>query len=59
MEIYMELNQRYGQGFQLRVVHGPMNKVYGAEPWTMYEAGVCAGTLLEMLNKDLGEREGL
>lgn len=54
MEIYMELNQRYGRGFQLRVMHGPMDKVYDEEPLTMYEAGAYAGTLLEMLNKELG-----
>ncbi|MDE6935665.1 MAG: hypothetical protein K2P26_08650 [Oscillospiraceae bacterium] len=54
MEIYMEFNQRYGRGFQLRVVHGTMNKVYDNDPWTMYEAGAAAGTLLEMLNKELG-----
>lgn len=56
MEIFMELNQRYGRGFQLRVVHGPMDKTYDAEPWTMYEAGAAAGTLLEILNKSLGTR---
>lgn len=54
MEIFMELNKRYGRGFQLRVVHGPMNKVYDNEPWTMYEAGSAAGTLLEILNGELG-----
>ncbi|NCE63599.1 hypothetical protein D1159_03155 [Pseudoflavonifractor sp. 524-17] len=54
MEIYMELNRRHGRGFQLRVVYGPMNKVYDKEPWTMYEAGAAAGTLLEILNKELG-----
>lgn len=54
MEIRMELNQRHGRGFQLRVVHGPIDKVYDEEPWTMYEAGACAGTLLEVLNKELG-----
>lgn len=54
MEIYMELNQQYGRGFQLRVVHGPMNKVYDEEPWTMYEAGGHAGALLELMNKELG-----
>lgn len=54
MEIYLELNQRHGRGFQLRLVHGPMNKVFDEEPWTMYEAGACAGTLLDMMNKELG-----
>lgn len=54
MEIYLELNRRYGRGFQLRVVHGPMSKVYDKKPWTMYEVGAAAGMLLEILNKELG-----
>lgn len=56
MEIYMELNQRFGRGFQLRVLHGPMDKVYDTEPWTMSEAGAHAGLLLEMINKELGTK---
>lgn len=54
MEIYLEFNQRFGTGYQIRVIHGPMNKVYDQEPLNMYEAGACAGTLLEMLNKEFG-----
>lgn len=54
MEIRMEMNQRHGYGFQLRFVHGPMNKVYDKEPWTLYEAGAAAQMLLEEANKTLG-----
>lgn len=54
MEIRMELNQRYGHGFQLRLVRGPINKVYDDEPMNMYQAGACANTLLEELNQKLG-----
>lgn len=54
MEIRMELNQRYGRGFQLRLVHGPMNKVYDKEPMNLYQAGACAAKLLEELNQELG-----
>lgn len=54
MEIRLETNQRHGHGFQLRFVHGPMNKVYDKEPWTLYEAGAAAQMLLEEANKTLG-----
>ena len=50
----MELNERHGHGFQVRLVRGPVNKVYDDEPLNLYEAGVYANTLLEMLNKELG-----
>lgn len=54
MEIRFELNQRHGRGFQLRLVHGPMDKLYDEEPLNMYQAGAYATTLLEMANKELG-----
>lgn len=54
MEIRFELNQRHGRGFQLRLVRGPMNKVYDEEPMNLYQAGAYATTLLEMVNKELG-----
>lgn len=54
MEIRFEINQRHGRGFQLRLVHGPVNKVYDQEPMNLYQAGACAGTLLDELNRELG-----
>lgn len=54
MEIRMELNQRHGRGFQLRLIHGPTNKVYDNEALDLYQAGAYAATLLEMMNKELG-----
>lgn len=54
MEIRFELNQRHGRGFQLRLVHGPMDKVYDDEPMNLYQAGACASTLLDELNRELG-----
>lgn len=54
MEIHLELNQRFGQGFQLRLLHGPMNKLYDNEPLTMYEAQAYAGALLDEMNRELG-----
>lgn len=54
MEIRFEFNQRHGRGFQLRLVHGPIDKLYDEEPLNMYQAGAYAATLLEMVNKELG-----
>lgn len=54
MEIRFEFNQRHGRGFQLRLVHGPVDKVYDEEPMNLYQAGAYATTLLEMVNKELG-----
>lgn len=54
MEIYLELNRRFGRGFQVRITHGPMDKTYDHGPLDMYTAGAYAGTLLEMVNKEMG-----
>lgn len=54
MQIRFELNQRHGRGFQIRVINGPMDKLYDEEPLNMYEAGAYAATLLEMVNKEMG-----
>lgn len=54
MEIRLELNQRHGRGFQVRLVHGPVNKVYDQEPMNLYQAGAYADKLLEELNQELG-----
>lgn len=53
MEIRFEINQRHGRGFQLRLVHGPVNKVYDQEPMNLYQAGACASKLLDELNQEL------
>jgi len=54
MEIRMENNKRFGHGFQIRLVYGPVNKVYDQEPMTLLQASVCANKLLEELNQKLG-----
>lgn len=54
MEIRFEFNQRHGRGFQLRLVHGPVDKVYDEEPMNLYQAGAYATALLETVNKELG-----
>lgn len=54
MEIRFEINQRHGRGFQLRLAHGPVNKIYDQEPMNLYQAGACASKLLDELNQELG-----
>lgn len=54
MQIRFELNQRHGRGFQLRVINGPLDKLYDEEPLNMYEAGAYAAALLEAINKEMG-----
>lgn len=54
MEILLELNQKFGSGFQIRVIDGPMNKVYDKDPLTIYEAGAGAAELVEQINKATG-----
>jgi len=54
MEIRLELNQRHGREFQLRPVHGPVNKVYDQESMNLYQVGTCANKLLKELNQELG-----
>lgn len=54
MEIYLELNQRFGTGYQIRVIHGPVNKVFDLEPYNLYEAGQCADVAVTEFNKMFG-----
>lgn len=54
MEILLELNQKFGSGFQIRFINGPVNMVYDKEPLTIYEAGAGAAELVEQTNKATG-----
>lgn len=54
MQITLEKNQRFGKGFQIRIQHGPMDKVYDGEELDLYTAGAYAGTLLEEINRETG-----
>lgn len=38
MDLQIEPNQRFGQGFQIRAIDGPASEVYDDEPLTMLEA---------------------
>lgn len=54
MEIRLETNQRYGRGFQLRMIHGPFDRTFDDQPWTLYEAGAAAEGLLDAVNQEMG-----
>lgn len=54
MQVYLELNQRYGTGYQVRVLAGPVDKLYNEEPLTLYEAGNAAGIAIDGLNRVMG-----
>lgn len=38
MDFQIELNRRFGYGFQIRAIYGPACEVYDDEPLTMLEA---------------------
>ena len=54
MEVYLELNRRFGTGYQIRVLHGPVDKTYDLEPYTLYDAGQCADIAVTEFNKMFG-----
>lgn len=53
--INLELNQKFGRGYQIRVIHGPVNQVYDKEPYNLNEAAQRAKVTLEIFQKELGE----
>lgn len=56
MEILLDLNRRLGTGYQIRIMHGVLDKTFDEEPLTLYEAGAYAGTLLEEVNEAFGTK---
>lgn len=54
MKVTLELNQKFGRGYQIHIVHGPVDSVYDDEPLSMTDAGGYVGWLLEEMNKKLG-----
>ena len=55
MQIKIELNQKFGKGYQVRIIHGPINQVYDKEPMNLNEAAQCAAVALDVFKNDLGE----
>jgi len=54
MRITLELNQKFGHGYQIHMVNGPVDSVYNAEPLKMTEAGGHVAWMVERMNKVMG-----
>ncbi len=54
MELTLELNKKFGYGYQGRLRHGPMESVLDDQPYTLYEAGSGLAGALEEINKARG-----
>lgn len=54
MKITLELNKRFGRGYQIHIIHPPIDSVYDAESLSLTDAGGHAAWMLEELNKQLG-----
>lgn len=54
MQIQLEFNQRLGEGFQIRVMDGPLCEVYDEEPLTLPEAVRCVKECVDDMNRELG-----
>lgn len=52
MIVKLELNQKYGKGYQVRVIYGPVDEVYDKEQLNLYEAAQHASTVVDILNKE-------
>lgn len=51
MEILLELNQKYGTGYQVHLLHGPVDSVMDVEPFTLYDAAQGAQIAVDEINK--------
>lgn len=51
MEIILELNKKFGTGYQVHLLHGPVDSVMDLEPYTLYDAAQCAQVTVEEINK--------
>lgn len=51
MIVKLELNQKYGKGYQVRMTCGLVDKAYDKEPLNLYEAAQYATTAIEIYNK--------
>lgn len=54
MEIRLELNERAGRGFQVHLIHGPVDKLFDGDPLPLHEAVICALELLDAVNEAQG-----
>lgn len=54
MVIRIEANRKQGRGFQVHLMDGPIDKLFDETALDLHSAIVCAGELLELLNRELG-----
>ncbi len=53
LQLVLELNRKFGYGYQVRIIHPPVNSVKDDEPYNLYEAGAGAGAALEAFNESM------
>ena len=54
MKITLELNRKFGHGYQVHMVHGPVDSVFDEEPLSITDAGGHVAWMVEEMNKTLG-----
>lgn len=54
MKIILERNKNYGRGYQVHLLHGPVDSVMDLEPYTLYDATQGAQVTVDEINKRTG-----
>lgn len=54
MKIILEKNENYGRGYQVHLLHGPVDSVMDLEPYTLYDATQGAQVTVDEINKRTG-----
>lgn len=54
LKTIVELNQKYGIGYQARMVMGDMESVFDSEPYTLYDIGESVSAALDEINEKGG-----
>lgn len=54
MKVLIELNKRFGRGYQGRLIMGPLDSVIDSEPFTLYEVTSGMQMAVDEINKEHG-----
>lgn len=54
MKIILERNKKFGRGYQVHLLHGPVDSVMDLEPYTLYDATQGAQVTVDEINKQTG-----
>lgn len=54
MKIILEKNKKFGRGYQVHLLHGPVDSVMDLEPYTLYDATQGAQVTVDEINKRTG-----